>query len=193
MNTNFFAIPTEVIAGLLVGLVFGFVLNKAAVTRAQTIVGQLMLKDFTVMKVMMTAIATGSLTLFLLRSFHPVPASISATTLFAALLGGGIFGIGMAVLGYCPGTCVGALSTKAKDAWFGLIGMLVGAGLYAEAAPWIKQAIKPDSETSKITLSEHFELSPLSFIGAIALCVAFLILFDKYQSKKNPENRRSNL
>jgi uncharacterized protein len=187
MNTHLFAPFTEVIGGLIVGILFGFILNKAAVTRFSTIVGQLMLKDFTVMKVIMTAIATGSFGLYLLKGFSfPVELSISKTTLFAALLGGSIFGVGMAVLGLCPGTCVGALSSKAKDAWFGILGMVIGAALYAEIFPWVKATIKPDSAISKITLPEFFGISPWFFIGGVLMFVLGFLFLDKRQKKLYP-------
>ena len=179
MNTHLFATPTEVIAGLIVGLFFGFLLQRAGVTRFSTIVGQLLLKDFTVMKVIMTAIAFGSLGLYTIKSiFLDVDPVISTTTLFAALTGGGIFGVGMAVLGFCPGTCVGALAEKAKDAWFGLAGMILGAGLYAEIFPWVTQQFKPASEINKTTLAHYFNVSPWIFIGSACLVVAFLVFTD---------------
>lgn len=184
MNISFLSFPIEIIAGLMIGVMFGFILNKANVTRFSTIVQQLLLKDFTVMKVIMTAIATGSLLLYFLKDqFHYSAFIITPTTLTTALLGGGIFGIGMAVLGFCPGTCVGALSTRAKDAWFGVVGMILGAGLYAEVFPWIEQSIKPREELSKITLPEYFEISPWFFIGGAVLCVLCFIFFDTAQKK----------
>ena len=182
MNTTLFSSPAEMMAGLFVGLIFGFLLNKAHVTRFSTIVGQLMLKDFTVMKVILTAIATGSLFLYAFKGYvFDVPLSISATTLVAAFVGGNIFGVGMAVLGFCPGTCVGALTLRAKDAWLGILGMIVGAGFYAEMFPWIRQTIKPEHEFSKITLSEHFGITPWFFIGGVVMVVVGLIFLDKYR------------
>ncbi|MBS0603483.1 MAG: YeeE/YedE family protein [Verrucomicrobia bacterium] len=185
MNTAIFSSPSEMIAGLLIGVLFGFVLQKAQVTRFSTIVGQLLLRDFTVMKVILTAIGTGSFLLYALNGqLFNTALIISTTTLFAAALGGGIFGVGMAVLGFCPGTCVGALSLNAKDAWYGIAGMIVGAGIYAELYPWIKLHVKPDSQISKTTLPEYFNISPWFFIGAVALFVTCLIFFDNYQRAK---------
>lgn len=180
MNTALFTSFPEVLAGLFVGLFFGFFLQKAHVTRFSTIVGQLILKDFTVMKVIMTAIACGSLGLYLLKLFFPeIELIISSTTLLAAALGGGIFGIGMAILGYCPGTCVGALAEKTKDARFGILGMILGAALYAEIYPWIHNTLKPACLITKVTLPEYFQLSPWLFIALCGSVVAVFILCDK--------------
>lgn len=182
MNAAFFSTPSELISGLVIGVLFGFALNKANVTRFSTIVGQFLLKDFTVMKVIMSAIASGSLVLYVFKGFFPgIGLMISSTSLLAAFLGGCIFGIGMAVLGFCPGTCVGALSARTKDTWLGLLGMIFGAALYAEAFPWIKLHIKPAHKISKITLADYFQISPWFFIGGVILFVICFSLFEKYQ------------
>lgn len=185
MNTIIFSSPFEAIAGLFVGIAFGFLLQKAHVTRFATIAGQLILKDFTVMKVILTAIAAGSLGLYFLKSlFVDVSAVISTTTLAAAFAGGGIFGIGMAILGYCPGTCVGALAEKDKNARFGLIGMIVGAGLYAEVFSWISAHLKPASEINKATLPDYFGVSPWIFIAAVCV-LTLLFVFNDYRQKRS--------
>jgi len=184
MNTHLFSSPTEIFVGLIIGIFFGFFLQKASVTRFSTIVDQLLLRNFTVMKVIMTAIAVGSFGLYALKYyFFDAELIISSTTLLAAAVGGGIFGIGMAVLGYCPGTCVGALAEKAKDAWFGIIGMVFGAGIYAEIFIWIKQNIKPDEQINKTTLDQYFGISPWVFIFMSCLVVAGFVFADIFRRK----------
>lgn len=184
MNIEFFSLK-ELFSGLLVGALFGFFLRKGNVTRSSTIINQLRLKDFTVMKVIMTAIATGSFWLFLLKgSFTTIDIKpiISSTTLLAALVGGGIFGLGMAMLGYCPGTCVGALAEKDKSAWFGLVGMIAGSAIYAEIFPKI-QHFKPLKDINKSTLYEFFAISPWLIVGATFLVIITMLLIDLKISK----------
>ena len=180
MNTVLFAPWYELIGGLFVGIIFGFLLRKGYVTRFNVIVNQFLLKDFTVMKVMLTAIAFGGLGIYTLMYFFPTKAFvINSTTFFAALLGGGIFGIGMAVMGYCPGTGVGALADGARDMWFGLLGMIVGAALYAESFGWITQYLKPIANISKKTLPSVFGVSPWLIIGLIFCGLLILLLVDR--------------
>lgn len=184
MNTSIFTSPTELIGGLLAGILFGFFLQKANVTRFSTIVGQLILKDFTVMKVILTAIAAGSLGLYSLKYFFlSNELIISSTTLFAALAGGGVFGIGMAILGYCPGTCIGALAEKSRDAWFGLLGMVCGAGIYAETFSWINVNVKPANQINKMTLAQHFGISPWILIISLCLIVVLWAAIDNFTKK----------
>jgi len=179
-------------AGLIIGVFFGFFLQKANVTRFSTIVDQLLLKNFTVMKVIMTVIAVGSFGLYTMKYyFFDAALIIGSTTLLAAAVGGGIFGIGLAVLGYGPETCVGALAEKAKDAWFGIIGMIFGAGIYAEMFTWIKQNIKPDEQINKTTIAQHFGVSPWVFIFMSCLVVAAFIFADVVRKKGKAAKTRN--
>jgi uncharacterized protein len=180
MNTVLFAPWHELIGGLFVGIIFGFLLRKGYVTRFNVIVNQLLLKDFTVMKIMLTAIAFGSLGIYsLLYLFPTKELIINSTTLLTALLGGGIFGIGMAIMGFCPGTAVGALADGARDMWFGFLGMIVGAAVYAESFGWITKNIKPFAAISKKTLPMIFDISPWFIIGLIFCGLFVLLLFDR--------------
>lgn len=193
MNIDLLAAPFELIAGLLVGIIFGFILNKAGVTRFSTITGQLLLKDFTVMKVILTAIITGSTILYFTKSFIvDVSMIVIPTTLLSALFGGAIFGVGMATLGYCPGTCVGALSLKAKDTWLGLIGMVLGSAFYAEIYPWVKATIKQPCMISKATLPEHFNI-PAWYIIAAATALLFIVHKATTMKKKSSAVKPTDL
>lgn len=170
METTLFASWQEILSGLFVGIVFGFLLRKAHVTRFAVIVKQLLLKDFTVVKVILTAVVSASACIALLRYFQPELAlKIDATTLFASMVGGAIFGVGMAVVGYCPGTAVGAAADGAKDIWFGLLGMVVGAAIYAESFEWIQEQIKPAKDMVKTTLPEYFGVSEFVIVGLFLL------------------------
>ena len=86
--------------GLLSGIAFGFLLQKGGVTNYATILGQLLLTDFTVVKVMLSAILVGMLGIYALKAaglvrLHTKPGSVGAT-----VIGGLIFGAGFALLGY---------------------------------------------------------------------------------------------
>lgn len=183
MQTALFASATEIFTGLLSGIVFGFLLRKGYLTRFATIVNQLRLKDFTVMKVMMTALIFSSF-VFVLLGLDP---SISETTALSAAIGGLLFGIGMAILGYCPGTSVGALADGGKDVWFGILGMILGAGLYAEAFPYIQSTIKPAKELMKLSLADYFSISSWTIVIPLAIgYTTFLLIANSLKRKKAP-------
>lgn len=125
---------TKLLLGLLTGFAFGILLQKGHVCRRKVIVGQFLFRDFTVMKTMLTAIAVGGAGVFVLQSLGLVAFVIKPLQVGAILAGGTIFGAGMVILGLCPGTCVAAAGEGSKSALFGLLGMFVGAALYAEIA-----------------------------------------------------------
>lgn len=146
---------------LLSGLIFGFFLQKGGVTKFDTIVGQLLLKDFTVMKIILSAILVGGSLISLFHSFGFISVMhLSKTPILLSVIGGGIFGIGMSLLGYCPGTALAALAEGDKDLFVGFLGMLLGAVIFNELSTWIMPIMqKPDAYYEQ-TLSSFFSVSP---------------------------------
>jgi uncharacterized protein len=138
--------------GLLTGVAFGFCLEKGGVTRYDVILGQLLLADFTVLKVMLTAMVVGMVGVHLMKGgglveLHPKPGSWGGTA-----VGGLIFGAGFALLGYCPGTLMGAIGGGALDALLGgLPGLILGAGLFAAVYTRLDAGILRKGEFGDIT------------------------------------------
>jgi uncharacterized membrane protein YedE/YeeE len=169
-----------VLYGLFTGLVFGFLLQKAHVTRYQVILGQFLFKDFTVLKVMLTAIVVGAIGIYGMRTMGmDIKMHVKEAALWGVMVGGLIFGVGMAVLGYCPGTGVAAVGDGSRHAIPGLLGMVVGAGLYAQTFPWVQQHLLQLPEwvarldpKGKITLADVAHVSPWWLIAALALIAA---------------------
>ena len=89
------------IIALVLGVTFGFSLNKAGLTKYHKIVNVFRLTDFAVLKFMMTALVVAMSGLYFLRwlGFITFPA-IPATYIAGNLVGGLIFGVGMAISGY---------------------------------------------------------------------------------------------
>lgn len=100
MGTLFVGGATKLLLGLLTGVMFGFILQKAQVTKYHKIVGFFRLTDLTVLKVLMGGILAGMVGVYLLRDLGLVQLHIKPTDLAANLLGGGIFGVGMLLLGF---------------------------------------------------------------------------------------------
>jgi len=111
---------------------------------------------------------------FLLKDLGLAKLSIKPTILGGVILGGLIFGVGWGLLGYCPGTSAGALGEGRWDAFWGILGMLTGAAIYAEVYPIMKQTVLTWGNYGKITLPQviginHWFIIPLFVIGSIAL------------------------
>ncbi len=174
-DSAFFAGPGVLLLGALTGLVFGFLLQKGAVARHETIVGQFLLRDFTVAKVMLTAIVVGGIGIYAFVQLGWIEAMhVKGAAVLGNVLGGVIFGAGMALLGYCPGTAVAAIGDGSRDAIPGVLGMLFGAALYAELHPWFSQHVLPVGDLGKETLVTATGLSPWWFLAALAVLAVIL-------------------
>ena len=94
---------------MVFGILFGFLLQKGGATKHDVIVGQLLLTDFTVLKIMLSAVLTGMIGIYLMKTLGWVELSPKSGSMGSNIIGGLIFGVGFAVLGYCPGTIAGAI------------------------------------------------------------------------------------
>ena len=130
---------TQIALGFIFGVLFGFLLQKGGLTDYGVIIGQLLLKDFTVIKVMLTAILVGMVGIHILRSVGLVGLHNKSGSIGSTVIGGLIFGAGFAVLGYCPGTAAAAFGSGAIDALAGMVGILIGAGIFARLYPALKK------------------------------------------------------
>jgi hypothetical protein len=163
--------------GTCIGLVFGFLLQRGQVTKYDAIVGQLLLTDFTVLKVMLTAIVTGMPGIYVLKRLNLVRYHIKDGTLGASIFGGLIFGAGMAILGYCPGTNSGAVGQGSLDALLGGVpGIIAGTVLYALIYPGLNRHVLHWGAFGKTTLPERLNTSPPRVMSGLYMLAVTLFL-----------------
>ncbi len=162
--------------GCGIGVLFGFLLQKGGVTDYNVIIGQLLLTDFTVVKIMLSAMVTGMIGVYLLRglglaTLHPKPGSFGSI-----VIGGLLFGVGFGLLGYCPGTLAGAVGQGALDALLGgVVGILIGAGLFAQLFSELDKTILNRGYFGEITWPELFKVNPWGVILPVTVGVLFLL------------------
>lgn len=156
---------TEQILGLITGALFGFLLQKGRVLRYDKQLGALLLKDMTILKFMLSSILVGMVGIVLLSDAGIISLSHKAMNVGAVVLGGALFGAGWAVMGFCPGTSVGALGEGRWHAIFAVLGMIAGAALYAELYPFFKSTVLAWKNFGKIGLPEVTGLSPWVLIA----------------------------
>jgi len=167
----------QLVLGLLMGIVFGFLLQKGGVTRYDVILGQLLLEDFTVVKIMLSAAVTGMIGVYFFKGLGWVKLQPKAGSVGMNVWGGLFFGIAFAILGYCPGTAVGAIGNGSLDALAGgLTGMLVGAGLFATVYPGFSKAVVQKGFFGEITFPELLKVNPWVMV-AIFSGVIIVILY----------------
>jgi len=154
--------------GLLMGIVFGFLLQKGGVTQYDIIIGQLLLKDFTVVKIMLSAVLVGMIGVHLLggiglAKLHPKAGSIGASVI------GGLI--------YCPGTVAAAAGTGALDALLGgVVGILLGAWLFALAYPKLQGTILSKMDFGELTLPQLFRVNQWIVVIPVAILIILLLL-----------------
>lgn len=186
MNLPF---PTSSITGLILaaifGLIFGTLLQKGRVTDYNVIVNFFRLKDMTVLKIMLTAIVVGGIGVSLMMATglaHGL--HIKGTQLLGLAIGSSLFGIGMVLYGYCPGTGVAAIATGSLHALAGFGGMLAGGIAYALSYSWIKSNILAVGDLGKVRLTETIGLPEGFWYPLIAIfAVAIFTLLERAKRK----------
>jgi uncharacterized membrane protein YedE/YeeE len=181
----------QLISGLITGILFGILLQKTQIVRYEKQIGLLRLLDLTILKFVFSSIIVAMVGIYLLYDLGIVKLSIKPTNVGGNIVGGLIFGVGWALLGYCPGTSAGALGEGRWDAIFGILGMLVGAAIFAEVYPFLKKTILTLGDYGKLTMPQivginHWFIIPILILS---LLIFFLWIERKYS---RVENRHSD-
>ncbi|MGL4324785.1 MAG: YeeE/YedE thiosulfate transporter family protein [Beijerinckiaceae bacterium] len=164
------------ILAVLFGAAFGWLLHRGRVADYNTIVRQFLFKDFTVLKIMFTAIIVGGIGVFLMQNAGMVKFHIKQADMLAISLGAALFGVGMVLYGYCPGTALAAIGAGSIHALVGAGGMLLGGIFYALSFDWVKANILPVGAMGKVQLPALLGVSP-AVIFAILTVVAFGVFY----------------
>jgi len=167
--------------GLLTGVLFGFLLQKGRVLRFDKQVGAMLLQDMTILKFMLSAILVGMIGIHLLSDLGILKLSHKPMNIGAVVLGGILFGAGWAVMGFCPGTSVGALGEGRWHAIFAIAGMLGGAVLYAELYPYLTTTVLAWKDYGKIGLPAALGVSHWLIIPVA--CALYIGLFAWFERK----------
>jgi uncharacterized protein len=166
----------QLVLGLVFGIGFGFLLQKGGVAKFDVLIGALLLTDFTVMKIMLSAILVGMVGIFAMHAMGLVKLHVKPTRYAANLIGGLVFGAGFALLGYCPGTGAAALGQGNLDAIAGMAGLLAGSYLYAECSRSLGATVLTWGNRGDITLPELIGVRRLAFLLFFAPLLAATLL-----------------
>ncbi|HHO48442.1 MAG TPA: YeeE/YedE family protein [Desulfobacteraceae bacterium] len=173
---------TEQWLGLVTGILFGFLLQKGRVLRFDKQVGALLLRDMTILKFMLSAILVGMVGILLLADLKIITLSHKPMNVGAVVIGGALFGCGWAIMGFCPGTSVGALGEGRWHALFAIFGMIAGAALYAELYPFLLSTVHAWKDLGKVGIAETVGVSP--WLTAVVVWIGVILLFFWFEKKK---------
>jgi len=163
------AAAPKLLAAVVFGLAFGFLLQKGGVGKLNVLIGQLLLQDWTVAKIMLTAIVVGMLGIFTLHHFAKVNLHIKPTRIGSNIIGGLLFGAGFALIGYCPGTAAAALGQGSWDALFGMVGLVAGSWIFAEFSASLKLTLEKWGDLGKVLLPDLLHVPRGVFVVIFAV------------------------
>lgn len=171
---------TSLFFAVVLGFFFGLFLERGGLGDPHKLTGVFYLSDFTVPKVMFTAILVAGSGLYLLSDLGLLDMSkvwIVPTFFWPQITGGVLFGIGFVVSGYCPGTAVAGLASGRLDALVTIIGIGIGSLLFAVVYPLV-EGFYVSSSMEGITLPVLLNLNHWviwAVIFALALGMFFLL------------------
>jgi len=163
--------------GMITGILFGMLMQRSGVCRYDAQIGLLRLKDFTVLKFMLSAVAAGMVGIYFLRDQGLIELNLKPALVAANILGGIVFGAGWALLGYCPGTASAALGEGRWDALPGMAGMVLGAAFFARLYPGLKGNLLVSGDLGKINLEQLTGINHWILIFALFILILFLFRF----------------
>lgn len=164
------------IVAVLLGAGFGFALNKGGLTRYTNIAGAFRFTNMTVMKFMLTAMGVAMIGLYSLRGLGLIQfPNVPGTYIAGNVIGGLIFGVGMSLAGYCPGTCAaGSGEGKLDYLISGMLGLLMGALLFGLTYKQVFPPIAALNNLGPVTLPDLWNVTPVLVIAIFVVLVLFL-------------------
>lgn len=183
-----------VAVGLLMGIGFGLALEKSKVMEPSFLIGQFQFTNFNMLRVLLSAIATGLVVLAVLNGLGVVQLNVKAALVGNMVIGGLLLGVGIVLAGACPGTALAQLGAGYKDAWAIIAGGLAGAytyGLYQKridaALDWSGAGF---GNWGKLTLADFVPGGfPVLALIAAALIVVGLVALERWRPWREETDR----
>jgi hypothetical protein len=177
----------QIVAPLLVGFAFGWVLQKGGLGRYETFVNVFRFTDLTVLKFLLSALAVSMLGITALSSLGLAPnVPVAQTYALGNFVGGAFFGIGMAVAGFCPGTVAAGAGEGRLDYLIpGSLGLYAGAVLFGLGYPKFFPALAKIGRLGAVTAAQA--LSVDRWLVVVVFWEIVLLLF--YAIERGPLHR----
>jgi len=183
------SVTFAIVVGIAIGIVFGFALEKSRVFEPGIIVGQMQFRNFIMLKVFLTAVATGATVLAVLNGLGYVQLQPRAATYAAQVVGGLILGAGISLSGACPGTTWAQIGAGYRDAIFTLVGGLFGAVTFSYAQPAIDKTFLGQSGP-KLIFTDLIGVP--YWMGALALAAVMVVILFVLEAWSPWQNEMGN-
>jgi uncharacterized membrane protein YedE/YeeE len=164
------------LAGLGFGAVFGFLLQKGGVGKYHILMGQLLFEDWTVVKVMLTAIVVGMVGVHVMKRRGLVEPQLKKTVIVPNLVGGLVFGVGFGLSAYCPGTNLAALGQGNWDALAVVAGLLAGSHLFAECSGWLGRHPRRRGDRGELSVARLIRRDEGTTVALLAVVLVSLLV-----------------
>jgi len=165
----------QLLLGFAFGMAFGFLLQKGGVAKYNVLMGVLLLEDFTVAKVMLSAVLVGMVGIYFMYRAGMIEFELPVTQYGANIIGGLVFGVGFGLSAYCPGTNAAAIGQGNFDGFAVVAGMIAGSWIFAEASGTLKDTVQTWGDRGKETLPELLNL-PRGAVTAVAAVILIALL-----------------
>lgn len=169
-----------ILIGLAMGAIFGMALEKGRVCEGGVIVCQMQMSRHAMLKMFLSAVATGLIVLSIMVGFGFAKLSPKATLFAADIVGGAVLGVGIVIAGACPGTVLAQIGTGYKDAIFTFVGGLFGALLFTYLEPNILKPVLVTGSYGRLTLDQILGLPfPVVALSFAAMIIGILVWLEK--------------
>lgn len=192
MNTpfykyGFFGDNVSLIVAFIIGIGFGFFLERAGFGNSKKLAMQFYFRDFAVLKVMFTAILTAMLGAYFLSVFGILDLSLVylvPTNILPQIIGGLILGFGFVIGGYCPGTSCVSAATGKKDGIIYLLGVIAGIFVFGEMFPLFK-GLYNATPMGQVTISQWANIPYGLLVFAVVVMAIGAFAAAEWAEKKN--------
>ena len=175
-KNGFFGDETGFLIAFIIGISFGFWLERAGFGSSRKLAMQFYFRDLTVLKVMFTAIITAMVGLLIFSLFGWIDLSllyINPTYLWPQIVGGLILGFGFIIGGYCPGTAIVGCSTGRIDGFVYIGGAMFGMLVFGEIYPLISN-FHTSGSFGRYLISDWLNIS-MGVVGFLAILMSLFM------------------
>jgi len=177
----------NLLAALIIGMGFGWVLERAGFSTSRKLAGVFYGYDFTVIKVFFTAAITAALGLLVLNQMGLLyfdEVWMPQTFLLPTIVAGVIMGLGFIMGGFCPGTSISAAAIGKLDAMLFILGLVIGMYFYGFTYESIFEDLRNSNNLGKVKMGELLGVNEgIAVLGFILMAFATFWLVDTIKKK----------